>query len=605
MAGWAAEPSARLGGSRRTRGGGRWPFAISRAPRRSPPSRALLGGVGLWLLWPALSLGAGRANYAGVRRRSVRRRDRRPDEPGGAAAAAALSRGRLDQFAALDPPRGAAAAVATVFRRALPVGRARAEVAAVVDLSAELPRPRRVARDTAARSRRAAPERPRCGRADDRGARGNAGRCWCAARSVMAAARRRSRSGWCGPAGWPSRCRARSSPRNGRGSHSARGTAGRQGGRRWLLMPGRPRIAAALLRRARDLAHAMSAALTLGGIAAVVFGFPGMWPRWLSWGLVEFWLAVAGCVRCRPVRGARARIDLARFDDAMRRLGLMPESKAGRPMDDRIGGALRLLELQGAMLLLQIVLVIHRYDAAAMIKRRAAPRDPGMSRRGLCPARLSPASCRNWRGCLPEAAPRVYFANHASHGDFVLIWTVLPHALRRTTRPVAAADYWGGGGCAASSASGCSTPFWSTARPRRASAIRSRRMAAALDAGRLADHLPRGHAQHRRRAAAAVQERALPPRPARPGASSSCRCGSTTSTRVMPKGEFLPVPLLCTVTFGAPLAARSRRGQDAVPRAQPRDATAGARAGPERRMSRRRADRRCSAGSSRARRRVR
>jgi hypothetical protein len=23
--------------------------------------------------------------------------------------------------------------------------------------------------------------------------------------------------------------------------------------------------------------------------------------------------------------------------------------------------------------------------------------------------------------------------------------------------------------------------------------------------------------------------------------------------RVMPKGEFLPVPLLCTVTFGAPL----------------------------------------------------
>jgi 1-acyl-sn-glycerol-3-phosphate acyltransferase len=43
----------------------------------------------------------------------------------------------------------------------------------------------------------------------------------------------------------------------------------------------------------------------------------------------------------------------------------------------------------------------------------------------------------------------VYFANHASHGDFVLIWTVLPHALRRATRPVAAVYYWGGGvrGC--------------------------------------------------------------------------------------------------------------------------------------------------------------
>ena len=37
----------------------------------------------------------------------------------------------------------------------------------------------------------------------------------------------------------------------------------------------------------------------------------------------------------------------------------------------------------------------------------------------------------NWRGCAPDPRPRVYFANHTSHGDFVLIWTVLPPALRR------------------------------------------------------------------------------------------------------------------------------------------------------------------------------
>jgi hypothetical protein len=36
----------------------------------------------------------------------------------------------------------------------------------------------------------------------------------------------------------------------------------------------------------------------------------------------------------------------------------------------------------------------------------------------------------------------VYFANHRSHGDFVLIWASLPPALRRRTRPVAGADYW-------------------------------------------------------------------------------------------------------------------------------------------------------------------
>ena len=42
----------------------------------------------------------------------------------------------------------------------------------------------------------------------------------------------------------------------------------------------------------------------------------------------------------------------------------------------------------------------------------------------------------------PTAGPRVYFANHTSHGDFVLIWTVLPPACARATRPVAGADYW-------------------------------------------------------------------------------------------------------------------------------------------------------------------
>ncbi|MDR2924644.1 MAG: 1-acyl-sn-glycerol-3-phosphate acyltransferase [Azoarcus sp.] len=37
---------------------------------------------------------------------------------------------------------------------------------------------------------------------------------------------------------------------------------------------------------------------------------------------------------------------------------------------------------------------------------------------------------------------RVYYANHRSHGDFVLLWVILPPALRAVTRPVAGADYW-------------------------------------------------------------------------------------------------------------------------------------------------------------------
>ena len=47
-----------------------------------------------------------------------------------------------------------------------------------------------------------------------------------------------------------------------------------------------------------------------------------------------------------------------------------------------------------------------------------------------------------WRGGRPNAAQRIFFANHASHGDFVLLWASLPPWLRRRTRPVAGADYW-------------------------------------------------------------------------------------------------------------------------------------------------------------------
>ena len=49
-------------------------------------------------------------------------------------------------------------------------------------------------------------------------------------------------------------------------------------------------------------------------------------------------------------------------------------------------------------------------------------------------ARLVTGVRGNWQGSLPDPRPRIYFANHRSHGDFVLIWTVLPRALRRMTR---------------------------------------------------------------------------------------------------------------------------------------------------------------------------
>lgn len=47
-----------------------------------------------------------------------------------------------------------------------------------------------------------------------------------------------------------------------------------------------------------------------------------------------------------------------------------------------------------------------------------------------------------WTGSAPRAEQTLYFANHTSHGDFVLLWATLPADLRSITRPVAAQDYW-------------------------------------------------------------------------------------------------------------------------------------------------------------------
>lgn len=54
---------------------------------------------------------------------------------------------------------------------------------------------------------------------------------------------------------------------------------------------------------------------------------------------------------------------------------------------------------------------------------------------------LSGASVR-WIDCQPDACQRVYFANHTSHLDTIVLWSALPAELRAVTRPVAAKDYW-------------------------------------------------------------------------------------------------------------------------------------------------------------------
>ncbi len=53
-------------------------------------------------------------------------------------------------------------------------------------------------------------------------------------------------------------------------------------------------------------------------------------------------------------------------------------------------------------------------------------------------ARLVTGAQGHWKGSPPKAEQRIYFANHQSHLDWVLIWAALPRELRARTRPICA-----------------------------------------------------------------------------------------------------------------------------------------------------------------------
>jgi 1-acyl-sn-glycerol-3-phosphate acyltransferase len=57
---------------------------------------------------------------------------------------------------------------------------------------------------------------------------------------------------------------------------------------------------------------------------------------------------------------------------------------------------------------------------------------------------ITGAGSAHWIGCAPETKQRIYFANHTSNLDALILWAGLPLTVQRVTRPVAAHDYWTG-----------------------------------------------------------------------------------------------------------------------------------------------------------------
>jgi 1-acyl-sn-glycerol-3-phosphate acyltransferase len=155
-----------------------------------------------------------------------------------------------------------------------------------------------------------------------------------------------------------------------------------------------------------------------------------------------------------------------------------------------------------------------------------------------------------WHGGAPQALPTVYFANHTSHGDFVLVWAALPRSLRAQTRPVAAADYWSGS--ALRRFIGCEV-FRSL--------LIDRERGAGDPVGQMADSLRSGDSlilfpEGTRNTG---DELLLPLKSGLFHLAQACPEARLVPVwienlkRVLPKGSYLPVPLACSVDFGAPL----------------------------------------------------
>jgi 1-acyl-sn-glycerol-3-phosphate acyltransferase len=165
-----------------------------------------------------------------------------------------------------------------------------------------------------------------------------------------------------------------------------------------------------------------------------------------------------------------------------------------------------------------------------------------------------------WARAPSDDRQRVFFANHTSHLDFILIWASLPARIRKRARPVAARDYWESG-------------------PIRRYLARKVFRAVLIDRAAPRDSAERNPRERGQEATARMvkglgREDSLIVFPEGTRGSGD-EVGEFKSglyylwrerpdlelvpvhlenlNRVLPKGEFIPVPMISRVTFGPPL----------------------------------------------------
>jgi 1-acyl-sn-glycerol-3-phosphate acyltransferase len=160
-------------------------------------------------------------------------------------------------------------------------------------------------------------------------------------------------------------------------------------------------------------------------------------------------------------------------------------------------------------------------------------------------ARLLSGASARWIDCQPDTCQRVYFANHTSHLDALVVWASLPLRVRALTRPVAAKDYWEKGWVRPYLATHVFDALLIDRKHIKVHQSPVDLMIAAIGYTHSLIVFPEGH----RNTGSEIDE-------FKSGLYYLAKKRPEHIdhlNRVLPRGEFLPVPLLSCISFGAPI----------------------------------------------------
>jgi len=175
-------------------------------------------------------------------------------------------------------------------------------------------------------------------------------------------------------------------------------------------------------------------------------------------------------------------------------------------------------------------------------------------------ARLISGVNVRWVDSEPDPRQTIYFANHTSHLDFVVLWSSLPSEIRARTRPVAAQDYWDKGLGRAIAVNIFRAVLVARRKPQEA-------QASPADPREAIDHMleAMGHDHSLILFPEGTRGTGEEVAAFKSGLYYLCQRKPdlrlvpgylNNLNRILPKGEFLPVPFISQLTFGPPLTFR-------------------------------------------------